>query len=121
LPNGRQRSVRRSQTDLSTPLPEDPQAGSSILRVDVRTLLTLMHHLRSTLAIPAEEVIRDEKAPNCASHSVPSSRTTAGSSKTAASLAEFAGGQRKSVGPCCRGAAVADAPVRQPDKGEPLC
>jgi len=103
------------------PLPDDPQAGGSIPRVDVRTLLTLMHHLRSTLAIPAEEVIRDEKARNCGSRSVPSSRTTTASSEAAASLAEPARGQQKSVGPRSRELAVADAPTQRSDKGEPSC
>lgn len=103
------------------PLPDDPEAGRSIPRVDVRTLLTLMHYLQSTLTIPAEEVIRDEKAPNYASCSVSSSRTTTASSEAAASLAEPARGQQNSIGPRSREHAVADAPTRRSDKGEPSC
>ncbi len=60
LPNGRRRSIRRSVTDLTAPSPEEQGASKSLARINVRTLLTLMHHLNSTFTSRIEEVIRDE-------------------------------------------------------------
>ena len=60
LPNGRHRSLRRSQTDL---VPSQAQAAAPApdLLVDVEVLLTLMRHLRRSLSFPSEEEICDEQ------------------------------------------------------------
>ncbi|WP_394890036.1 DUF5372 family protein [Mesorhizobium sp. AaZ16] len=60
LSDGRRRSIRRSVTDLAAASPEEQGASKALAHINVRTLLTLLHHLNSTLASPIEEVIRDE-------------------------------------------------------------
>ena len=67
LPDGRRRLMRRAVTDLERPL-----AGQTVLPlISVRTLLPLVRHIRSMLAISNKEV--------CHANSLP-----AGSSTTAA-------------------------------------
>ncbi|WP_353642818.1 hypothetical protein [Mesorhizobium sp. WSM2239] len=60
LSDGRRRSIRRSVTDLAAASPEEQGASKALARINVRTLLTLLHHLNSTFASPIKEVIRDE-------------------------------------------------------------
>jgi hypothetical protein len=60
LPDGRRRSIRRAATDLGSASSEEPDAAISTARISVRTLLTLLRHLNSTLPSRIEEVIRDE-------------------------------------------------------------
>ena len=95
LPNGRHRSIRRSHTDLSVPLVEGCERSTSIPRVDVATLLTLMRHLRSTLALPTPEVIRDDTtATENVLCSVPSIPAAIGDEGFSASLAKPSGGKK---------------------------
>ncbi|WP_352998071.1 DUF5372 family protein [Mesorhizobium sp. M1273] len=76
LPDGRRRSIRRSVTDLAAASPEEQGVSKSLARINVRTLLTLLHHLNSTLASRIEEVIRDEHTVESAPRSVPDPHRT---------------------------------------------
>ena len=57
--DGRRRSIRVSSTDLGKPSIALNAAGSAVPRISVRTLIPLTQHLNASLALLAEEVIRD--------------------------------------------------------------
>jgi len=59
LPDGRRRSIRVSSTDLSEPPIASDSKGSAVPRISLRTLIPLTRHLNASLALLAEEVIRD--------------------------------------------------------------
>ena len=61
LPNGRNRSLRRSQTDLVTTQPQTNMPVSGLL-VDIQVLLTLMRHLHGRLSVPVEKEISNDQA-----------------------------------------------------------
>lgn len=119
--NGRHRSIRRKQTDLMTPLREDLKPSAPMPRVNVGTLLTLMRHLRSTLALPMEEVIRDEETAHRVPCSVPSNTTISANGSATASLAETAGREEEATGQGCCRTAVADAASQRATKDDPSC
>jgi hypothetical protein len=59
LADGRRRSIRVSSTDLGgAPIASDTR-GSAVPRISVRTLIPLTRHLNASLALHAEEVIRN--------------------------------------------------------------
>ncbi len=59
LSDGRRRSIRVSSTDLGeSPIASDSK-GSAVPRISLRTLIPLTRHLNASLALLAEEVIRD--------------------------------------------------------------
>ncbi|MEH6953079.1 DUF5372 family protein (plasmid) [Nitrobacter sp. NHB1] len=94
LPDGRHRSIRHSATDLATAPSEEEGASKSLACISVRTLLTLMHHLHSTLTSRIEEVIRDEHPIESTPRSVsdPHRTSKAGDHDTPETLARSAGG-----------------------------
>jgi hypothetical protein len=59
LSDGRRRSIRVSSTDLGEPPITANAKGSVVPRISVRTLIPLTRHLNASLALLAEEVIRD--------------------------------------------------------------
>lgn len=122
LPNGRHRSIRRNQTDLSGPLVETRERSTSIPRVDVATLLTLMRHLRSTLAVPTPEVIRDDTtAAENVLCSVPSTNAAVRDKEFAAALAKPSGGKKDADCQGDRRTFVAEAAGEQTGGDEPSC
>jgi len=121
LPNGCHRSIRRNETDLAAPAMESHPSGL-IPRVDVATLLTLMRHLRSTLAAPTEKVIRDEEAASDDVFCSVSSPFTAGSGAGGGPpLAEPSGGEEGTNSQDRSRAVVADAAEEQASKGGQSC
>jgi hypothetical protein len=74
LADGRRRSIRRAVTDLAVASAEEQSASKPLARINVRTLLTLLHHLNRTLASPIEEVIRDEHPVESVPRRVPDSQ-----------------------------------------------
>jgi hypothetical protein len=60
LPDGRRRSIRVSSTDRGKAVTAPPSKGSALPRISVRTLIPLTRHLNASLALLAEEVIRDD-------------------------------------------------------------
>ena len=100
----------------------EPHPSGSIPRVDVATLLTLMRHLRSTLAAPTEKVIRDEEAASDDVFCSVSSTSTVGSGAGDGSpLAEPSGGEEGTNRQGRSGAVVADAAEEQVSKGRQSC
>jgi hypothetical protein len=59
LSDGRRRSIRVSSTDLGEPPIASDSKGSAVSRISLRTLIPLTRHLNASLALLAEEVIRD--------------------------------------------------------------
>ena len=59
LSDGRRRSIRVSSTDLGGPPIASDSKESAVPRISVRTLIPLTRHLNASLALLAEEVIRD--------------------------------------------------------------
>ncbi|MEH2471798.1 hypothetical protein V1281_007015 [Nitrobacteraceae bacterium AZCC 2161] len=123
LPDGRHRSIRRSATDLATASSEEEGASKSLACISVRTLLTLMHHLHSTLASRIEEVIRDEHAIESTPRSVPDPHRTSkpGDHDTPETLARFAGGDAAADRVELRATASEDATNPRADKGGSAC
>ncbi|WP_436102053.1 DUF5372 family protein [Pararhizobium sp. LjRoot238] len=122
LRNGRHRSIRRNQTDLSVPLVEARERSISIPRIDVATLLTLMRHLRRTLALSTPEVIRDDTtAVENVLCSVPSTPAAVQHEEFAAALAKPFGGKKGAdrQGDCR--AFMAEAAGEQTGGDEPSC
>jgi hypothetical protein len=106
LPDGRRRSLRRSITDLAGAEGAAPLAPAiplwNGLRISVRTLLPLARHIVAGLAVPIEEVTRDDCSTPIA---VSALRCLAGS---AAALAEPAARDANTDGSPCRRPAAAD-------------
>ena len=59
LSDGRRRSIRVSSTDLGEPPIAWDSKGSAVPQISLRTLIPLTRHLNASLALLAEEVIRD--------------------------------------------------------------
>ncbi|MER8716677.1 hypothetical protein NKH29_32095 [Mesorhizobium sp. M1295] len=123
LPDGRRRSIRRSVTDLAAASPEEHDASKPLARINVRTLLTLMHHLNSTLASPIEEVIRDEHTVESVPRSVPDSHRTSEPrpDDTPEPLAQLAGGDAEADRAEPRATSLADAIDGHADSGGSAC
>ncbi|WP_284314547.1 DUF5372 family protein [Labrys miyagiensis] len=123
LSDGRRRSIRRSVTDLAAASPEEQGASKALARINVRTLLTLMHHLNRTLASRIEEVIRDEHPVESAPRSVPDPHRTCepGHDNTPETLAQLAGGDAKADRAELRATSLAEAIDRRADSGGSAC
>ncbi|WP_350314058.1 DUF5372 family protein [Mesorhizobium opportunistum] len=119
LPDGRRRSIRRSVTDLAAASPEEQDASKPLACINVRTLLTLMQHLNSTLASRIEEVIRDEHTVESVPRSVPDSHRTSEPrpDDTPEPLAQLAGADRAEP----RATSLADAIDGHVDSGGSAC
>lgn len=104
------------------PLVEARERSISIPRIDVASLLTLMRHLRRTLALSTPEVIRDDTtAVQNVMCSVPSTPAAVQHEEFAAALAKLFGGKKGAdrQGDCC--AFMAKAASEQTDGDEPSC
>jgi hypothetical protein len=122
LPNGRHRSIHRNQTDLSGPLVEARESSASIPRADVAALLTLMRHLRSTLALSTPEVIRDDTtATDSVLCSVPSIPAAVRDKELAAALAKPSGGKKDTDCQGDRRTFMAETAGEQTGGDEPSC
>ncbi|WP_352760832.1 DUF5372 family protein [Mesorhizobium sp. M0217] len=123
LPDGRGRSIRRSVTDLAAASPEEQGVSKSLACINVRTLLTLLHHLNSTLASRIEEVIRDEHTVESVPRSVPDPHRTSqsGHDDTPEPLAQLAGGDAEADRAEPRATSLADAIDGRADSGGSAC
>ncbi|WP_353682575.1 DUF5372 family protein [Mesorhizobium sp.] len=123
LPDGRRRSIRRSATDLATETPEERNASKSAPRVSVRTLLTLLHHLNSTLTSRIEEVIRDEHSVESVPRCVPDSHQSSSPSRseTTTPVVRPAGGDAETDRAESCPTVGADAVDPRADKGGSAC
>ncbi|MER8911912.1 Y4bD/Y4pK family protein [Mesorhizobium sp. M0854] len=123
LPDGRRRSIRRSVTDLAAASPEEQGVSKSLARINVRTLLILLHHLNSTLASRIEEVIRDEHTVESVPRSVPDPHRTSqpGHGDTPEPLAQLAGGDAEADRAEPRATSLADAIDGRADSGGSAC
>nr|WP_245437286.1 DUF5372 family protein [Mesorhizobium helmanticense] len=123
LPDGRRRSIRRSVTDLAVASAEEQGASKSLARINVRTLLTLLHHLNRTLASPIEEVIRDEYPVESVPRRVPDPHQSSEPEyrHAAKSLAQLARGGAKADRAELRAASLADAIDGHADQGGSAC
>ncbi|WP_368856661.1 hypothetical protein [Chelativorans sp. ZYF759] len=123
LPDGRRRSIRRSVTDLAAAPAEERGAPKSLPRISVRTLLTLMHHLNSTLTSRNEEVIRDEHPVESAPPSVPVLHRTScpGHDNASEPLAHLTGGDAEADRTELCATSPADATDRRDAGGGSAC
>lgn len=60
LPDGRRRGVRIASTDLAETSIASRPNRADLPRISVRTLIPLMQHLRASLSLLDEKVIRDD-------------------------------------------------------------
>lgn len=123
LPDGRRRSIRRSVTDLAEASPEEQGASKSLARINGRTLLTLLHHLNSTLTSRVEEVIRDEHSVESVPRCVPDSHQSSSPirSETTTPVVRPAGGNAEADHAKRRAASFADAINGRADSGGSAC
>ena len=96
LPNGRNRSLRRSQTDLVTTQPQTNMPVSGFL-VDIQVLLTLMRHLHGGLSVPVEKEISNDQARAVNRHKT--SGATPASKLCSACMAPLASGDNTATRP----------------------
>jgi hypothetical protein len=110
-------------TDLASTSQEEDGASNSLAPINVRMLLTLMHHLNSTLASRIEEVIRDEHTVESVPRSVPDHHRTSkpGDDNTPETLAQLARGDAEAdrAGLCTT--SLADAIDGRADSGGSAC
>ncbi len=120
LPDGRERSIRRSATDLVGGSDGPPQAAKRPMHISVRTLLPLANHLRAVLASRHANVEggplldRTLAGPQ---HGVPG--RSAG--RVASSVGATPGGEAATTGTASRPASPAPAAGAATRSGEAPC
>jgi hypothetical protein len=127
LSDGRRRSIRVSSTDLGEPPIASDSKGSAVPRISLRTLIPLTRHLNASLALLAEEVIRDgltgpSRTRGVSAMSAPSMRAPPASEKSSTPGADIAGRDAKAGSPgSCRVDTTNARGHRRTRKGDHPC